>query len=410
MYTLLREHAESLRQKASAFTSELIRTPSVSYNESEVAKLVEMKMKELGYDKVITDDFGNVFGILYGYENGPTLLLNSHMDTVAPDENAVEWKGSPYSGKIMNGKIYGVGSADCKSGLAVQIYAAHMLLHRALIPLRGNVIVAATVSEENGLSLGVQHLISKSLADMKIKVDYAILGEPTNLGLFYGHDGWAKFNIGLDSPNPNFLKEAANAIYQNLFNASKANQNDGNEDFMSVHQPEFENNYQDARIILNRRLYKNEDTGKLIENIKDLTIQNVKEKKSVNLDIKLREEIQKLANGDIVQVRYLSSAWETSPFSPLMDRARQALSSAKCKTFPGKWRLPRIGMGTAGSVLTKKFNIPTIGYGPGNEDVIHAAGEYVEADNIVEGILGTASIIHNLVGIPVFGWTSDLDF
>ena len=93
-----------------------------------------------------------------------------------------------------------------------------------------------------------------------------------------------------------------------------------------------------------------------------------------------------------------------------MDRARQALSSAGCKTQPGKWRLPRIGMGTAGSVLTKKFNVPTIGYGPGNEEAAHTANEYVEIDKITEGILGTASIIHNLVGIPVFGWTTDLDF
>lgn len=410
MYTLLKEHAENLRQKASAFTAELVRTPSVSYDEKYAARLVEEKMKELGYDKVITDDLGNVFGILYGYENGPTLLLNSHIDTVLPDENAPGWEGSPYSGKIKDGRIYGVGSSDCKSGLAVQMYAAHMLLHRALIPLRGNVIVAATVSEENGLSLGVQHLISKTLADMKIKVDYVILGEPTDLGLFYGHDGWAGFTIGMDSPNPNFLKNAANAVYQNLHNAGKANKINGSEDFMSVHQPEFYNDYQDARIVLNRRLYKDEDTGVLIENIKDITLQNVKEKKSINLDIKLREEIQKLANGDSVQVRYLSNAWETSPFSPLMDRARQALSSAKCKTVPGKWRLPRIGMGTAGSILTKRFNIPTIGYGPGNENVVHTAGEYVEIDNMVEGILGTASIIHNLVGIPVFGWTSDLDF
>ncbi len=410
MYTLLKEHAENLREKAAAFTSELVQTSSVSSNEKDAAELVEKKMLELGYDKVIKDEFGNVFGILYGYESKPALLLNSHLDTVQPDETSPEWEGNPYSGKINNGRIYGVGSSDCKSGLAMQIYAAHMLVHRALIPLRGNVIVAATVSEENGLSLGIQHLISKTLADMKINVDYAVLGEPTNLGLFYGHDGWADFSIGMDSPNPNFLRDAADTVYQSLFNASKANKINGNGDFMSVRQPEFNNDYSDARIILNRRMLKDEDTVTLINNIKELTFQNVKEKLPVNLDVKLREEIQKLSNGDTVQVRYLSSAWETSPFSPLMDRARQALSSASCKTEPGKWQLPRIGMGTAGSVLTKKYGIPTIGYGPGNEHVVHAPGEYVEINNIVEGILGTASIIHNLVGIPVFGWTTDLDF
>ena len=67
-------------------------------------------------------------------------------------------------------------------------------------------------------------------------------------------------------------------------------------------------------------------------------------------------------------------------------------------------------MGTAGSILSKKFNIPTIGYGPGNEAVAHLPGEYVEIEKIKEGVLETASIIHNLAGVPVFGWTADLDF
>lgn len=66
-------------------------------------------------------------------------------------------------------------------------------------------------------------------------------------------------------------------------------------------------------------------------------------------------------------------------------------------------------MGTAGSILTKSFGIPTIGYGPGREDEAHAPNEYVTLGNITQGVLGTASIVHSLAGIPVFGWTSDLE-
>jgi acetylornithine deacetylase/succinyl-diaminopimelate desuccinylase-like protein len=66
-------------------------------------------------------------------------------------------------------------------------------------------------------------------------------------------------------------------------------------------------------------------------------------------------------------------------------------------------------MGTAGSILTKRFNIPTIGYGPGLEEAAHSENEYVETDKITEAILGTSSIVHSLVGVPVFGWTADLE-
>ncbi|HKJ81480.1 MAG TPA: M20/M25/M40 family metallo-hydrolase [Ignavibacteriaceae bacterium] len=409
MYKMMREFAENLTKDASQFTSELIRTQSRSNNEKAAAELVAKKLQELGFDKVFIDDIGNVVGILFGYEAKPTLLLNTHLDTVTPLESDPIWEDTPYSGTIKNGKIYGVGASDCKSGIAAQIYGAHMLLHRTLIPLRGNLIIAVTVSEENGLSLGVQHLISKTLPDLKMSVDYAVLGEPTDLGLFYGHDGWAEFTIGMDSPNPNFLYDATRAVYQNLFNASNVNNADGSRVLMTVNQPEYSINNSDASITFNKRIFEDENTDKVISNIKDISLRNIREKKSLNLEIKLKEEIQRLSNGEKVQVRYLSNAWETNPFSALMDRSRQALSSAGCKTLPGKWQLPRVGMGTAGSILIKKFGVPTIGYGPGNENAAHAAGEFVEIKNIQECILGTASIIHNLIGIPVFGWTSDMD-
>ncbi len=408
MYKLLKEHANYLGKEAARFTSELVRTPSQSLCEIDVAKIVERRMNELGYDKVIVDDFGNVFGIIYGVESGPTVLLNSHMDTVDADTENSNWDMPPYSGEVEGDRLYGLGSSDCKSGIAVQVYAGY-LLKRALLPLRGNLIVAATVSEENGLSLGVQHLLTRTLADMKIKVDYAILGEPTDLGLFYGHDGWAEFKIGLDSPNPNFLHDAAQTVFRNLLSATQAKGLPGFIELMNVREPRFDHEKGDAYITFNRRLFSDDDTETLTERIKQFSLRDLRERNDLNLDIQIREEAQRLSNGQTVQVRYLSDAWETNPFSPIMDRSRQALASAGCKNQPGKWRLPRLGMGTAGSVLTKRFGIPTIGYGPGREDEAHAPNEYVALGRITEGVLGTAAIVHSLAGIPVFGWTSDLE-
>ena len=408
MYTLLKEHANYLGKQAAEFASELVRTPSQSLCENGVARLVEKRMYQLGYDKVIVDDFGNVFGIIYGIDPSPAVMLNCHMDTVAPNEGEGLWELPPYSGELTGGKLHGVGSSDCKGGLAAQIYAGY-LLKRVMLPLRGTLIVAATVSEENGLSLGVQHLISKTLAEMKIKVDYAILGEPTGLGLFYGHDGWVEFKIGMDSPNPNFLQDAANVVFQNLLNASELKGVPGYMELMKVKKSKFATESQNVSITFNRRLFPDDDTEQLAERIRDYSLQNVSLEHNLKFDIKVREEAQKLQSGQTVQVRYLSNAWETNPFSSLMDRAREALTSAGCKNQPGKWNLPHLGMGTAGSILTKRFNIPTIGYGPGLEETAHSENEFVETDKITEAILGTTSIVHSLVGVPVFGWTADLE-
>ena len=408
MYTLLREHANYLGSHAANFASQLVKTPSPSLCENEVARSVQRKMDELGYDKVFVDDFGNVFGIIYGTESSPVILLNSHMDTIVPGKDDPEWQLPLYSGEIVNGKLNGIGSADCKGGLAAQIYAGY-LLKRTLLPLRGTLIVAATVSEENGLSLGVQHLLSKTLPEMKMKVDYAVLGEPTDLGLFYGHDGWVEYRLGMDASNSDMLRDAANTVFRNLIEAGMIRRTPGSLELMSVEEPKDNSENGQVYIDFSRRISFGDDADKLAAELKEFSLSNVSRRAGINASINVHEETQNLQNGEKIQVRYLSDAWETDPFSPLMDRAREALTSAGCKARPGKWRLPQLGMGTAGSTLTKRFNIPTIGYGPGKEDVAHAANEYVEVDKITECVLGTASIVHSLVGIPVFGWTSDME-
>jgi len=51
--------------------------------------------------------------------------------------------------------------------------------------------------------------------------------------------------------------------------------------------------------------------------------------------------------------------------------------------------------------------VPTLGYGPGREEDAHTINENVEVENLGEAVYGTAAIVHRLIGVPVFGWTSD---
>ena len=62
--------------------SELIQRNSQSLHEGEVAAYVQEKMKELGYDKVEVDRYGNVFGTMKGTGGGSSVMLNCHMDVV----------------------------------------------------------------------------------------------------------------------------------------------------------------------------------------------------------------------------------------------------------------------------------------------------------------------------------------
>ena len=406
MYGLLKRKNEGLRSDLIRFAQELIRTPSPSLHEERVADVVQHEMEKLGYDEVFRDQFGNVVGLLRGRKASPNVVLNSHMDTVVPLPGA-DWQRSPYSGEIENGWIHGLGASDCKGGLAAQIYAG-ALLQRSMLPLQGNVIVAATVAEENGLSIGMRSLIEKTLPSYELRPDYAVLGEPTGLKLYHGHEGWTEFEIRVKGENDFIVHDAVEALSHNLarhFAGSHEPDSEG----IKLQHPSFnhEHGLNSGTFKVTRRLRDNESITDLLGRIKheaDLTCPSAG---AVSFDVEVCSEDQQLYNGHRTCVRSVVGSWSTDPFHPLVDRARQLLDAAGCKARAGKWQLKRLGMGTAGSVLAGEHAIPTVGYGPGDEEQAHQTNERIEIEKLQTAVYGTAAIVHGLAGIPVFGWTSD---
>jgi acetylornithine deacetylase/succinyl-diaminopimelate desuccinylase-like protein len=403
MYDLLKGKLEGLQGELMSFAQALLRTRSLSRDESSAATLVERQLRALDFDTVTTDSFGNVVGVLHGVEDGPNLLLASHMDTVEPADEA-GWPGTPWSGRIEDGKLHGLGAADCKGGLAAQVFAGG-LLKRSLLPLRGNLIVAATVAEENGISLGMRGLIEFTLKEMGLRPEYAILGEPTDLGLYYGHDGRAELDIRLRSNNPFQVADAAELVASGMGDTDPA----AAVQAMLMGKPHFEDSHglRCATIAVERRLGPEEAVDGMLGRMRHEAERLAQLAGAVEVEVAVRERAETMPSGLVMKVKRVTHAWSTDPFSPLLSRARQSLAAAGCAVRPGKWKLSRLGMGTSGSVLSNEFHIPTIGYGPGREEEAHSQGESVEIAKIVECTYGTAAMAHGLVGIPVFGWIPD---
>ncbi len=398
MYTILRNKNEGLQRDVLAFAEALVRTPSVTGDEAKVAELVEGKMREIGYDKVFRDEADNVVGVMIGREADPTVLLNCHLDTVKPSG------GNP--ARLEDGKLFGTGAADCKGGLAAQVFTG-ALLRRSLLPLRGNLVVAATVAEENGCSAGVRALMGRTLPALGMKPTFAILGEPTGLGLYYGHDGWMEMDVTVAGPNPFHVEDAAKAIFADLSAGENGNRPQLEEAFIARPRYESVGGCRRATIPVTRRLGFGEDAGNVMSQFRHDAVLVAQASGAVAVDVAVRKETRRLHNGYTTTVQHLAHAWAIDPFHPLMTRARQALAAADCEVRPGKWQLGRLGMGTAGSVLVQDFDVPVIGYGPGLEAQAHAAGEFVETAKITEAVYGTTAVVHGLIGIPVSGWTSD---
>ena len=111
--------------------------------------------------------------------------------------------------------------------------------------------------------------------------------------------------------------------------------------------------------------------------------------------------------GVTTMVKHVTPAWTTDPYHRLFTKALEALRSAGREATPGKWKLDRLGMGTAGGVFVNEFGLPTLGYGPGGESEAHSTNEFVKIDHLIEAAFGTAVMAHGLIGAPVFGWSSE---
>jgi len=407
MYSLLAAKNRGLQADVLSFAQELIRTPSPSLQERAVARLVEHRLHALGYDKVLTDDFGNVVGVMLGREGQSTVLLSSHMDT-AEAGDAAAWRDAPFSGTIQGDVLYGLGASDCKAALAAQVYAG-ALLKRALLPLRGNLVVAATVSEERGGSPGLRHLLRDTLPSLDLRADYAVLGDPTALSIYHGHDGSATFEILIEGPDSFQVTDATHAVFANLQGQTAMDNQASAPERQNLGQPQFQQSPGSSCGVINicRRLPETETVSGMMEQIKREARAVAASVAHVAVDVVVRREEHQLYTQRTTILEQRIEPWSLDPFQPLVSRARQALAAAGCQVTCGKWQLPRLGMGTAGGVLLNDFQVPAIGYGPGAEDTCHTPNETVSIARVAEATYGTAAIAHSLVGIPVCGWTVD---
>jgi acetylornithine deacetylase/succinyl-diaminopimelate desuccinylase-like protein len=402
VYRSARREADRLAPDLVAFARELIRVPSVSLSEKRIADRVEARLRELEYDLVLRDEAGNVVGVMAGANHGPTLLLNSHMDTVPPwdEESSPE---TPFSGAVKDGRLCGHGASDCKGGLAAQVYAGP-LLTRSELPLNGDLVVAATVAEENGCSVGVRHLLEETLPRLEIAPSFAILGEPTSLDLCYGHDGWVDVDIRVRGENLRSVRKAGERIAHKFELFSRKFRKASGRVVMRSSGPEFVagDDGQSSTVRITRRLSPGEAPEQFISWVRGRAPELVTAFNPVVVDVEVHRERQRLYTGRSVDVEFRTAPWATDLLHPFVGRVRDALLIAGWKSVAVRtWALDRPGMGTPGSLLVNQHRIPTLGFGPGDESQVQARHESVNVDRLATAAYGTAVLAHRLIGEPV---------
>lgn len=181
------ERVDANREKMINLVSDMVKIPSVSGNEAELAKFLVAYCVNLGFECEI-DKYGNFFAFIKGKNPGKRLIFNSHLDTVEVGEG---WTVDPFSGKIEPDKIWGRGSTDCKAAIGAQIIAA-LSVKEADADFDGEICLMYPVEEE------VQCVERKgtylSLKD-GFTGDYAVNGEDTDLHVCLACEGMLEAKI-----------------------------------------------------------------------------------------------------------------------------------------------------------------------------------------------------------------------
>lgn len=126
----------------------------------------------------------SVVGVVRGTGGGKSLMFNGHTDTVTN----LGYDGDPLSADIVDGNMYGRGTADMKSGLAASMLA---LASAKSKNLKGDVILAA-VADEESKSIGTEQVLEEGW-----RADAAIAAEPTEMALINTHKGFALYEVDI---------------------------------------------------------------------------------------------------------------------------------------------------------------------------------------------------------------------
>ena len=195
---------EEISSEVIGLLKNLIATPSFSGQEDKTASLIENFLTERGIKP--NRNKNNIWvRNKYFRPLKPTILLNSHHDTVKPNAG---YRLDPFTPIEQEGKLFGLGSND--AGGALMALLGTFLYYYDKENLKYNFIFAGTAEEENSGANGIE-LILPELG----KIDFAIVGEPTQMHLAIAEKGLMVLDCVTHGRSGHAAREEGdNAIYK----------------------------------------------------------------------------------------------------------------------------------------------------------------------------------------------------
>jgi putative selenium metabolism hydrolase len=384
------ERAEML-----AFLQDLIQMPSLSGQEKAVAGLVKGKLREIGVEEVSIDPAGNVIARL-GDGDGPTLVVDAHLDTVALTDQT--WAYDPFAAVVVDGVVYGLGACDVKGSIAALIYGVKRLIDSG-VAIKGNLVMVFVVQEEpcEGCSLRA------ALEHAGIRPDWVLLCEPSDMKIMLGHRGRVMFKVNVQgrsshAANPGLGENAIFAAARLIFGIDMLAGGLGHDPFMgdgSITITHIESQAASLNAVpdsctfyVDRRLTLGETASRARAQLEAII-----DREDIKADLSVVTYDEHTYTGYPLRAELAFNTWQLAEDHPLVGTVREAVKGVRDKApLIGHWPFSTDGVYSMGEA-----KIPTIGFGPGDPHQVHSPEEQVRISDVEDAATIYALIAHSLL-------------
>ena len=347
--------------------------------EEPAAELVAAQMRAFGWDPqldLVEPGRPNVVAVVEGDGPGPTLMFEGHTDVVTEGDPA-GWTVDPFGAELADGRIWGRGSADMKSGVAAMLFAVDALQRAGSFP--GRIVLGALVDEE-GMMAGAKHFVASGRA---AGVDAVICCEPEGGEICHVAKGALRLRIDLagkmahgampfQGRNPN--RAAGHVLVALAELEARVQAVHGEHPYLgrvwitptvlrSGEPAQMNVMPADASAWVDVRTVPAVDHAALVEQVRELVASTAAEH---GIDGRLTVVDDRPAVATPEDHGLVRSVW-----------------AAHTLHGDGLPRLGGVPGATDGTVLTSRTGMASVVYGPGGKWIAHQADEFVEVDDIV---------------------------
>jgi putative selenium metabolism hydrolase len=377
--TRVTQHRDEIIQ----FMCEICAIPSMDGQLKDVGERIIAEMNKLSFDEARFDKMGNVVGRIGNGEK--VIVYDSHIDTVGVGDPAT-WGWDPFKGKVENDILYARGACDEKGSTPGMIYG--LAIARDLGLLEGYTAYYFGNMEEWCDGIAPNTFVE---VDPKVKPDFVVIGEPTKMNIYRGHKGRVELKITATGKSAHAASHhlGENALYKMLSVISGIRE-------LDAHLPSHPflgkatvvvtdtristasiNAVPDGfTIFLDRRMTFGETREEALQQIKDLIPGYLRD------DITVEELFydDPSYTGFVFPVDKYFPAWAMDKNHPIVAAGQAARKSIGFPDAPSsKWNFSTNGIYWAG-----KAGIPSIGFGPGDEEYAHTSLEQVPLKEVVK--------------------------